>query len=304
MVVGVDRSGTTLLSLMLDSHSRIAIPYESKFFIRYHLEGDRLGDLSREADRQALVERMLAEPSVSRWRPALRPEEVDVSACSSLADCIDALMSAYARAAGKEIWGDKTPAYIQGLHVLNAMFPEARFVHIIRDGRDVALSLMRQWWGPNDFVNALRYWRERVACARKMLRMLPPGRFVELRYEDLIAEPERELRRVTDFLGLEFEPDMLTAYTRTAGEKVGDLIDEIHPGLRRAPDPAAACKWKRSLPPADQAIAHEIAGRLLAELGYPEGVKASRWKPLRELYHRLRAAYAWRFADRTPPPAA
>jgi len=301
MVVGVDRSGTTLLSLMLDSHSRIAIPYESKFFMRYHNMPDQLGNLAEPEARRALIERMLNEPSVRQWGHTVAIGDVELDRCTSLASSIDALYSAHARACGKDIWGDKTPSYITSLHVLNALFPEARFIHIIRDGRDVASSLVQQWWGPNDFAEAMRYWHERVSCARKMLRMLPENRFIEVRFEDLVANPRNTLESITTFLGLDFEEAMLDAYTRKASSRVGESLSEIHPHLHEKPNPEQAYKWKRQVPASDQAIAHEIAGRTLAELGYEQGATQHPGKLFRELYHRVRSAYIWRFGNKKPP---
>lgn len=303
MIVGVDRSGTTLLSLMLDSHSRIAIPYESKFFIRYYMQRDKLGDLTIESGRQTLVLKILNERMVDRWEKKITINDVNLDNCVSLEKTISELFEAYARAFNKDIWGDKTPSYITHLDVLNKMFPDCRFVHIVRDGRDVASSLINQWWGPNDFTSAVYYWNEKVTCAKKMLKMLPDNRYIEVRFEDLVTEPEDILRNITDFLGVEFEQNMLSGYLDTAASKIGDnIVKKVHPHLGESPSKTQALKWISSLPKVDQAIAFDIAGATLTELGYPRGATKSRWKLLRELYHRTNGAYAWRFAKEVGPP--
>jgi LPS sulfotransferase NodH len=294
-LIGVARSGTTLLSLMLDSHSRIAIPYESHFIVPYYRDRQRWSDLHDPARRIELVTSILREPAVRHWDQQLQLDEIDLDRCTSLAGTVEAVFSAYARRCGKEIWGDKTPSYTAEIHILNKLFPNARFVHIIRDGRDVARSLVEQWWGPNDFMTALRYWSETVSCARKMLQMLPEDRFVEVKFEDLVADPVREVRKVTDLLGVAFEPDMVNRYTAKAREKVGEHANRHHVHLSERPSPKQAFKWREALTPADQAVAHEIAGPVLAELGYPAGTTHHPFKLLRKGYHRLRESYEWRF---------
>src|SRR5262249_51654470 len=175
------------------------------------------------------------------------------------------------------------------------LFPSARFVHIIRDGRDVALSLLQQWWGPNDFMSAMRHWTDTVQCARKMLQMLPADRHVEVKFEDLVTDPAREVWKITALLGVDFESQMVSNYTGKARDKVGDHFRTHHMHLSERPSPDQAFKWMKTLKPADQAVAAEIAGALFAELGYPAGVTRHPLKLMRKGYHRLKECYEWRF---------
>ncbi|MGH9161346.1 MAG: sulfotransferase family protein, partial [Vicinamibacteraceae bacterium] len=293
-IVGLNRSGTTLLRLMLDAHSRIAIPNESHFFLRYYKRRAELADLREPHRRVALVEQILREPYVQRWDRKLAPSDIDLGQCTSLEETIRQIYLAYARLFGKDLWGDKTPEYSTEAHVLNRMFPDARFIHLIRDGRDVALSIIQRKWGPDDFVTAMRAWAQDVTWTRKMLGMLPEDRYVELRFEDLIARPEAELRRVTEFLGVGFEEQMLR-YSEGAEETVGGNIHtRIHGHLSKPPLATQGLKWMRTLSAADQAVAHELAGPVLAELGYPPGVTEHPFRVLRKGYHRIREAVTWR----------
>jgi hypothetical protein len=285
-VIGVARSGTTLLSMMLDSHSRIAIPYESHFFVEYHKQHHgKVFD--RPEERLALVEQILAEPAVKEWDVTVRPEEVDLTRCTTLGATIDQIFQGYARKCNKDVWGEKSPPYTLYVYMIEKMFPNARYVHLIRDGRDVALSLMEKSWGPGDFVASLEYWARNISCARRMLYMLPEDKYIEVRFEQLVSEPEPEMRRVMRFLGFEFEPTMLDAYRNKAASKVGELINSIHPHLKEAPSKDQAFKWKKKLGPSDQALAYEIAGTELEELGYEPGVKSARLNTLRKCYHLL-----------------
>lgn len=299
-VLGVARSGTTLLSLMLDSHSLLAIPYESHFMTRYYRQRERWGDLSQLENRRTLVASILQERYVARWDHRLTVEEVALENPRTLPECISAVMEAYARERGKAVWGDKSPSYITDIDDLYNLFPRARFIHLIRDGRDVASSLVRQWWGSNDFVNAMRSWRELVYWSRKLLRMIPPEQTFELRFEDLVENPEQKLREITTFLGWDYEPHMATAYAENSAEKVGERIRQHHEHIAKPPSAEQAMKWKNSLSPADQALAFEIAGELLVELGYPEGVTRHPFKRWRELTHRVKGAIAWRKGLKRP----
>src|SRR5690242_19703103 len=115
-IIGVARSGTTLLSLMLDSHSRIAIPYESHFFVAYYEKyyGKTFGDREQ---RTAVVREILAEPTVRQWDLTVLPEDIDLEKCVNLGATIDQVFQAYARKSGKEMWGEKSPPYTQYVYM-------------------------------------------------------------------------------------------------------------------------------------------------------------------------------------------
>ncbi|KPQ01374.1 sulfotransferase [Marinobacter sp. HL-58] len=289
--IGVARSGTTILSLMLDSHPRIAIPYESHFFTEYYRHRESINDeLNQPELRQNVVERILNEKYVKGWDYTPSIEAIDLSNCSNLAETIRELYVAYARHHGKDIWGDKTPSYITNIDVLNNLFPDAKYIHLVRDGRDVALSLMQQWFGPNDFITALNFWKERIMVGQKMLAMLPPDRVFLLKMEDLAEAPEERLHDLCEFLEVDYAPEMLTAFSRKAANKVGNRIDSHHAGLSGPIDIGNVTKWKKVLSGPDQAIAWEYAGSILNELGYPPGTKRHWAKNIFKVKHRLTEA--------------
>ena len=102
------------------------------------------------------------------------------------------------------------------MRMLAEQFPEARFIHLVRDGRDVMLSLRDQPFAPSSFTGVAEYWAGRVERARQAGERLGPGRYRELRYEDLVADPERELGRLCEFVELEYRPEMLHTATPRA----------------------------------------------------------------------------------------
>jgi LPS sulfotransferase NodH len=263
VVLGVSRSGTTLLKEMLDAHSELAIPTESYFIPQlYDRHGDRpeaeafLADLGR----LARVAEWGVSPDGVRGRLPERP---------SFAEAVRAVYLEYAEAHGKSRFGDKTPAYMQQLDLLERVFPGAQYVHLIRDGRDAALSFvaMRRrprfnWARPRGIAGFGWQWQLEVEGARRFGRSVRPGRYLELRYEELVVEPEAVLRRVCEFLGLAFEPAMLEYHRRVEPDRLED-----HPRLAQPPTPGVR-RWREEMSAGDTELFEAVAGDLLAELGY------------------------------------
>jgi hypothetical protein len=118
-----------------------------------------------------------------------------------------------------------------------------------------------------------------------MLRVLPDDRYIELRFEDLVQDPAQELVRITDFLGVAFEPAMIEDYPARSGAKFNGKLPRHHVHLAEKPSPAQSYKWMRQMSRIDQAIAYEIAGPLLADLGYPKGTAKHPLKVLGKAAH-------------------
>ncbi len=209
MVVGVGRSGTTLLRLMLDAHPGLAIPAETGFLVPVAaLAGS--GDEARE-------ELFRTATSFPNWPDLAVPVELFRAELDRLepftltAGC-RCFYHLYARLHGKPRAGDKTPPYALHLGAIHALLPEARFVHIVRDGRDVARSFRGLWFSPGDEIETLaRTWRDTILTARRLAERVP--HYLEVRYEDLIREPETVLRRVCAFAELPFHPATLDYHT-------------------------------------------------------------------------------------------
>ena len=285
VVLGVSRSGTTLLKAMLDAHSQLAIPSESYFLPQLW---DRHG---ARPERDAFVEDLTRLERLREW--GVDPEAVRARLPErpTFAEAVQSIYRLYAESRGKPRFGDKTPLYMQHLGVLDRAFPGARYVHIVRDGRDAALSLVAMRRKPRfnlarprgigDFAVA---WRREVRAAQRFGRTHP---YFELRYEDLVAEPESRLREVCTFLELEYEPGMLDYHRRE-----DPLLYADHPRLAEPPVRDAR-SWRKEMRPADADLFEAIAGDLLAELGY-ECAQPRPGRRARALAER--AAYSTRLA--------
>lgn len=277
-IVGVGRSGTTLLRLMLDAHPEMAIPPETHFLAAM-LE-------TPPADAEQFMTMLTGAHT---WGDFHLDAEDLARAAAGLAPFDPARAARlfyrhYAARFDKPRWGDKSPPYVQYMEALADLFQEARFIHMIRDGRDVALSYKDKWFGPGrSAAAAAAFWRERILEARRQAAVLPQGRYLELRFEDLVASPAASLRRVCVFLDLPYDPVML-GYHRHAGQRLDEMADRsdgrgnvlvskeqrlsIHEHVRRPPDPGQAGKWRRALTPEEIEDVQKAAGDVLAELGY------------------------------------
>jgi hypothetical protein len=266
-VVNLGRSGSTLLRMMLTHHPRIAVPYESGFLTSYQDRAAEFGPLEDDGNLRRLIEAMLAEPNLRRWDHRFSADSVAAAVRHrSVAGVAESIYADYAAGKGKVRWGDKSD-YLDRMHVVHQMFPTAQFIHLVRDGRDVALSVMKLPWGPNDVVGAAEWWSTHVLVARRVGAVLGPEKYLEVQYERLVANPEAELRRCCAFLGEAYSPAMLD-YAADAGTAIPPETRDLHHGIDSAPYRRRAFAWKREMHPADVALFNRHAHRMLGELGY------------------------------------
>jgi hypothetical protein len=278
-VIGMTRSGTTLTRLMLDSHPELTIPPETHFIpdvIKAFREGSNSTDdvvALMAGDRRwadfGVPERKLRR-ELDRLRPLVRPEVP-----------IRTFYRLYAKQQHKSRWGDKTPGYATKMRRINRTLPEARFVHLIRDGRDVALSLRDRDAGLTT-EQVARRWRHRINNTRRAAEHIPD--YLEVHYEHLVADPEATLRRICEFIELDYSPRMLD-YHRRAAERLEEISQplaaeeekrglsaesrlEAHALTSEPPRTDRSGRWRNEMSAADLATFEEHAGDLLSELGY------------------------------------
>jgi hypothetical protein len=275
-IVGVGRSGTTLLRLMLDAHPALAIPSETLFLEKL------LGDdgISKEQFLDTVTHAETWENMTlhaDELRAAIeRLEEFSVP------EGIRCFYRLYAKHRGKERWGDKTPYYRVNMTRIARLLPEAHFIHVIRDGRDSALSYQGLWFGPgDDFEKQARFWRDQVLATRKQASNLE--HYNEVRYEALVTQPEQTLRTICTDLELKFDPTMRD-YHHAAEERLAEFkrpfgpadrtprdiktFMAIHNRAKSPPDESRIGRWRTEMSRADLERYEAIAGPLLRELGY------------------------------------
>jgi Sulfotransferase family len=260
-IVGSARSGTTLLRLMLNAHSEIAVPPESRFITELWTNED-------EVNVEAFLQRLDSHRLFRVWELPIDKVRAEIEGVerARYGDVIVGVYRAFAHAAGKTRFGDKTPRYVEHLSFLAQLFPHARFVHLVRDGRNVALSYADVPFGPKTVARAASLWDRRVRKGIEIGRKLEHGRYFELRYEDLVEEPEGELKSLCEFLDVAYEPAMLD-YARRARDSVLSRASVYNPHLSEKPNPEVRT-WQDAMPEAQVKIFEAIAGDRLTELGY------------------------------------
>jgi hypothetical protein len=270
---------------MLDAHPQLAIPAETGFIPTVAALGT--GRRARRAFWQT-VTGLATWPDLSVcravfWRRLLAIEPFTVSAG------VRCFYEMYAGQRHKRRWGDKTPIFGQHLTVIQQVVPEAHFVHLIRDGRDVALSLRGLWFAPGDTWTSLaEHWRGHVSRTRAQGAAC--GQYLEVRYEDLVTDTRAVLKRICRFLELPWSPAM-ESYHRTSRRRLSEvqtryqengtvLITQaqrlhLHRLTQSSPDPSRIGQWRQALDPGARAAFEDVAGDLLGELGYQVGCRDS-----------------------------
>ncbi|HET6831540.1 MAG TPA: sulfotransferase [Solirubrobacterales bacterium] len=287
-IVGVGRSGTTMLRLMLDAHPDLTIPPETHF----------VPDLIDAIDGGASPAQAAATLTAVRQWGDLHTDPADVVARwerleeFAAGPALRAFYEMYAERQGKPRYGEKTPAYVRNMIKIEAAMPEARFIHVIRDGRDVALSRWKRTLGDKDPAPASQVaetWQRRIRRAQRHGRKV--SHYLELRYEDLVTDTEPNLRRIAGFLELPWDDGMLT-YHENAAERMAEMARDLpasdgkptrpgeermqaHAMTQKPPDPSAMYRWKERMAPEDVAAFDDAAGELLADLGYEVGAGAA-----------------------------
>jgi Sulfotransferase family len=306
LILGVRRSGTTLLRVMLDRHSQLAVPDESYFI-------PQLADRHlRRIDVDDFVDDLRRLSTLAEWDVPLDDVRARLRDGMPVGAAIATVYAVYAAQQGKPRWGDKTPMYMQNLRLLERLFPDARFVHLIRDGRDAALSFLSMprgivtetWMHPRTPSDFGCQWRAEVAAARSLGRRVG-RRYLEVRYEELVADVEAVLRTICAFAALEYEPGMADY----AGNV--DVSQKPHQQRLMQPPTTGVRDWRTQLAAAEAAAFEEVAGDLLHELGYetsrsPRAAGRAKlgWYEARALAWRgasfaLRRSFLWR--RRHPP---
>lgn len=293
-IIGCPRSGTTLLQQMLHSHPRIAFPSETRFVHTSYEVRQTFGDLELEENRRRLAEWIVKGKDtkfhVLKLDAGETIEEI-VQAPPTLGSALATVFRAYARKHGKPRWGDKRPSYFRRVPMLQRMFPDAQFIHLVRDGRDAVSSLKRMPWYHGDTFSAALTWREAVDTGKQLARRLGPETFYEFRYEDLVAEPESSLRGLCAFLGEEYHPAMTKAYEH-ARETVPSAR-KWHLRTHEAPNTRNVGAWRERLEDWEADLVEHVLASRLRQHGYTlTGVARPSAANLAK-YHRI-AAHRWR----------
>lgn len=272
-IIGAARSGNTLLRALLVGHPQIAIPPESYVLPRLVEKWEHLSFLRWDDLVRVVIGTFQSHPEFFTWnvdlsavyRKALAIDKRD----RSLAAMIDLIYRHYATEVfpGARVWGDKTPFNTENYRAILRLFPQARYIHILRDGRDAVSSALEAGLFEGDVERASREWLLRVRSARELSRHVDKSRFLEVRYERLVADTLSVLQEVCNFLGLPFAEQM-AAHEDVFGS-LGDAKHYAHhANLARPITAESVGKWRQRLTDDQKAIVNRALGRELRQYGY------------------------------------
>jgi hypothetical protein len=245
-IVGVPRSGTTLVRLILNSHSRIAIAPETHFFRIFWARRDKYGDLRKDENLQSFWGDFAQSKHFEDFRFHDEPDIRNriFSGERSYNAILRTLLIAYAKQNSKIRWGEKTPGHLEYANTILDFYPDARIIHVIRDPRDVALAFKKVPWGSNHVFPNARLWNRYMDMPKRQ-GLTTSDAYFELRYEDLVTNPKAMIYALCDFIHEEPE-DTMNEFYQTARQYI-EKNEPWKDGCLRPLTSSNVGKWKREL---------------------------------------------------------
>lgn len=299
IMIGAERSGTTLVMAMLGCHPRIAVPEVVWYYSRFRPYLHTYGDLNKDANFRTLAEEMVFGLKTPFWGMKVNPRTIVDEIISevkerSFAGIYCAMHERFAREAGnKPRWGEKTPYNLFFVKEILEDFPNAQFIFITRDGRDASADYLESAFGPTNIFCAAQVWKMCQNAVKPWREKLGSSQWMDVKYETLVKEPEKILKQACDFLGEKYDPAMLEFYRTDLAKARGATKD--HKPLGHATSDKYIGIYKDLLSLREQRIFTTVAGKELVEAGYeldvqPIEISREEEELFMELDGRIRAA--------------
>lgn len=263
-VVGCQRSGSTLLGAMLGAHPDMVCVPEAQFL------ADLMppGPADRPVDPARVINQVERHWRFQVWEWDLAGRRPAPGECpDTYRGAMEWLVRLYDRdtkSGVSRVWVEQQPGHVRCLRDLLLHFADAKAIHVVRDGRAVAASLLPLDWGPNEILPAANFWEQRVARGFAASAFMGPDRLMHIRYEDITRDPEAAMRRCADFIGVEYHPAMLVS----GGLRLPRFTEHQHNLVGSRPNPGRNDAWKEKLSPREIEIFEAVSGDLLRYLGY------------------------------------
>jgi hypothetical protein len=288
-IVGCPRSGTTLLQRLVDAHPNVAVTPETHWIPRWFDQRPRKGITPDGLATKKFLRKLISHPRFLELgiNPGVVRKMIKGNLQAPYDRLVCSLYDLYGQRRGKPIVGDKTPGYARDLPTLHLLWPAARFVHLIRDGRDVCLSILnweraRSWtaddgaarfrtWSLDPVGTAALWWEWHVRLAREAVEQFGSEFYFELRYEFLVAHATGQCQALCEFLGVPYDDQMVQSYQARA--TTGLDQDPKHPWIPITP---GLRDWETQMSPEDVERFEAFAGAMLDELGYRRAVPCPR----------------------------
>jgi hypothetical protein len=272
-IVSSGRSGTTLLRAMLLQHPAVHIPPEFKLIHNLFMQYQRVHRyLPWNLAVRLFGATIAGSTTLLRWEMALQDFYIQANELpadkQSLANLIHTFYCCHAQQVKPSAtrWGEKSPANIRHLAEIDQLFPETKIIHVLRDGRDVVASIHELGWH-NSLAITCEAWLQNIAAVSNYSQRHNREKFLEIRYETLVSEPEKVLSGLCDFIGLGYGPEMLNFHRHQEGLGF-EARQAHHAGLARPLNADSIGSWRNRLDPAQQKYVIERLGPTLEKMGY------------------------------------
>jgi sulfotransferase family protein len=266
-IFGAQRSGTTLLRLMLNAHSKVAIPEEGGFWMPLLRKFKKnFNKRIKSTELEKYIEYINNSPQYKLWcnDDSNSFENIKKKKEVTLSYIMSTVYENYAKSKNKILWGDKTPSFFRMIPVLSKLFPNAKYIHIYRDGRDVYLSWQAIDKTKRNISLIALEWVYKLKRARKDLENIDSKKVIEVKYESLVSKPEENLKKICNFISIEYEETMLDFWKSS-----NQFIGAHHSKLINSPvSLSSVAKWKKKLSNRQISKFEIIAGKILKENGY------------------------------------
>jgi len=279
-IVGSGRSGSTLLRMILSSHSRIFIPPETWYILPLVEEIPLTSPLNSREVKKA------TDIIISHYRWVDIPmtdkeflQAVEKSGSLTLRGLLDLIYGHCVSLYQKQRWGDKTPVYIKILPQLSVLYPEAKFIYLLRDGHDVAKSFYDVGWYSPFISESVIEWKEAASLYIRHKTSSLADKILEIRYEDFVRNMEKEVKSICRFLNEEYQPSMLQ-WQSNIKDYIPSREAHIHKKLYRQPQEDDAFRWKREMSKRHVLIIESHIHGELTGIGYYLKYKDAFWRPL------------------------
>ncbi len=268
---GYERSGTTMLMLMIGSHPRITVPEVTWYNPRFGGYLHTYGDISKGENFRVLLHEMMFGLLVPFFGIEVDEDTILEEILNHVQDrtfpgAFTGVMNWFVSKKGKPRWVEKCPQNI--FHVASILedFPNAQIVFVTRDGRDSGATYMQSRFGPTNVYAAAELWKKFQVAARHWRAQLDSSQWLDVRYEDLVRDPEDTLKQVCDFLDEDYSQEMLGFHESTYPRNRGKNPD--HARIAMPVTDELIGEYEQYLSIQEQRIFAGVAGEELTENGY------------------------------------
>lgn len=278
-ICGAQRSGTTLLSVLLSKHPDISLERRSIAF-RIITCFKSLYDITPynlDIDPSQFLTWLIENDKDGRLAQLVNPKNIEPE--QSIVELIQKSINQKLKGEGKQIWGDKSPNLEHYYDDIRMLMPNAKVINIVRDGRAAAYSMSTR--SSRNLQLSAQFWANGVTEALVNQQIVGKDNYKIIRFEDLIVDPENTMKSVCEFLGLRFVPAILNP------DEKG--LEEKEKYVKSTFDASKIDKWKSQLTAKEIFKLEKIQGPILQKFGYDLTTPQSeyRHKPLSTFRHTL-----------------